>query len=68
MAKCVYAGDGSVCGRDTIALSRFCSIHAERGAPESVLSPDPGPRESGKRRLEEAAAPISPKSDRDILL
>ena len=66
MARCAYAADGRSCTRDALGLSRFCSVHAERGAPESVVTPGSGPRESGIRRLDEAA--LLPKTDDKVLL
>jgi hypothetical protein len=65
MPKCAYTTDGSVCGRDTVALSRFCSVHAETGAPESVVSPSPAPWESGKSLPDQASVFPTPKVDDD---
>jgi hypothetical protein len=51
MGKCKLSDGGISCGRESVAMSPFCSIHTERGKPESVITPDPsGWGEGGKRR------------------
>ncbi len=66
MPKCTYPSEGKLCGRDTVALSQFCSIHAEQGVPESVVSPLPGRWESGQVAGNVDSPHRSPANDDDV--
>jgi hypothetical protein len=64
MGKCAFSDGTTDCGRDTVAMSKFCSVHAQLGKPESVITPDPSGGDKGaKHRINEGTIHYAPDID-----